>query len=159
MRYFPQSRQVIKGDVEKDEAYYTNSIHLRADAPVDMVTRIRKQAKFHRMIESGAIIHAFVGEERPPALSILNLVRKTYENTQAAQLTISPEFTMCNECHKVTPKLVQSCGLCNSADVYGVTRIVGYFSRVNNWNKSKIGELNDRHKGDYSVGRSSPASA
>lgn len=33
----------------------------------------------------------------------------------------------------------------------GVTRIVGYYSRVNNWNKSKIGELHDRHRGDYSV--------
>ena len=35
--------------------------------------------------------------------------------------------------------------------VYGVTRIVGYYSRVQNWNKSKIGELQDRHKGNYSV--------
>ena len=33
----------------------------------------------------------------------------------------------------------------------GITRIVGYFSRVNNWNKSKIGELRDRRKGEYGV--------
>lgn len=33
----------------------------------------------------------------------------------------------------------------------GVTRIVGYFSRVNNWNRSKIGELRDRRKGVYGV--------
>ncbi|GAB62925.1 MAG: hypothetical protein DWB56_07600 [Candidatus Jettenia sp.] len=35
--------------------------------------------------------------------------------------------------------------------LHGVTRIVGYYSRVSNWNKSKIGELNDRHMGRYSV--------
>ncbi|MCF6158153.1 MAG: hypothetical protein E3K32_06205 [wastewater metagenome] len=35
--------------------------------------------------------------------------------------------------------------------LYGVTRIVGYYSRVSNWNKSKIGELHDRHTGNYSV--------
>lgn len=35
--------------------------------------------------------------------------------------------------------------------LYGVTRIVGYYSRVSNWNKSKIGELHDRHMGKYSV--------
>lgn len=29
----------------------------------------------------------------------------------------------------------------------GVTRIVGYYSRVANWNKSKIGELRDRQAG------------
>ncbi len=33
----------------------------------------------------------------------------------------------------------------------GVTRIVGYYSRVNNWNSSKIGELRDRGKGMYGV--------
>jgi hypothetical protein len=32
-----------------------------------------------------------------------------------------------------------------------MTRVVGYFSRVENWNKSKIGELKDRHKGDYAI--------
>ena len=35
----------------------------------------------------------------------------------------------------------------------GVTRIVGYYSRVQNWNKSKIGELQDRHKGNYAVNK------
>ena len=34
--------------------------------------------------------------------------------------------------------------------LYGITRIVGYYSRVSNWNKSKIGELKDRHIGNYS---------
>ncbi|QGH73380.1 MAG: anaerobic ribonucleoside-triphosphate reductase [Podoviridae sp. cty5g4] len=33
--------------------------------------------------------------------------------------------------------------------VHGITRIVGYMSRTSNWNKSKIGELKDRHKGNY----------
>ena len=28
-----------------------------------------------------------------------------------------------------------------------------YFSRINNWNRSKLGELKDRHKGDYAVTR------
>lgn len=35
--------------------------------------------------------------------------------------------------------------------LYGVTRIVGYYSRISNWNKSKIGELADRHRGNYRV--------
>ncbi|HHT9137362.1 MAG TPA: hypothetical protein ACFYEK_08995 [Candidatus Wunengus sp. YC60] len=33
----------------------------------------------------------------------------------------------------------------------GITRIVGYYSRISNWNKSKIGELQDRHCGQYAV--------
>ena len=31
----------------------------------------------------------------------------------------------------------------------GITRIVGYYSRVSNWNKSKVSELQDRHTGIY----------
>lgn len=32
-----------------------------------------------------------------------------------------------------------------------VTRIVGYFSKVENWNKSKLGELRDRQQGNYKI--------
>jgi len=44
-----------------------------------------------------------------------------------------------------------------SAVVHGryvkhVSRIVGYFSRVDNWNPSKRGELKDRQAGNYRVG-------
>jgi len=34
----------------------------------------------------------------------------------------------------------------------GYTRIVGYYSRVGNWNKSKLAELKDRSKGNYFEG-------
>lgn len=30
-----------------------------------------------------------------------------------------------------------------------MSRICGYMSQFSNWNPSKIGELRDRHKGDY----------
>ena len=123
-----------------------------ANAPVDLITRIRMQSKFHPLIESGAIIHAFIGEERPSTASVLALVRKTFEQTQAAQLTLSPEFTICNSCQRVTPQLTDHCAFCNSTSVAGMTRIVGYYSRVNNWNKSKLGELKDRHRGNYRLG-------
>jgi len=32
-----------------------------------------------------------------------------------------------------------------------MSRIVGYFSRIKNWNRSKIAELRERHAGDYAV--------
>ncbi len=151
MRQFPEAADVIKGDLDTDQYYYTNSIHFRADAPVDLITRIQKQSKFHTMIESGAIIHAFIGEQKPSMESIFNVVEKTFKQTQAAQLTISPEFTFCNTCRKTDRGIKDKCGSCSSLDVYSVTRIVGYFSRVNNWNPSKLAELADRQAGNYAV--------
>lgn len=38
----------------------------------------------------------------------------------------------------------------------GITRIVGYYSRVNNWNKSKVGELRDRANGRYGLTKENP---
>ena len=40
--------------------------------------------------------------------------------------------------------------------LHGITRIVGYYSRVNNWNKSKIGELRDRAQRNYGLTAESP---
>ena len=151
LREFPESKKVIKGNILEDECYYTNSVHFGASAGIDLISRIVKQSKFHPLIKSGAIIHAFVGEKKPPADSIYNLIKKVWENTLSAQLTVSPEFTICNQCKKISRGLLDSCSYCHSNDVYGITRIVGYYSKISNWNKNKIGELKDRRSGKYQI--------
>ncbi len=45
----------------------------------------------------------------------------------------------------------------NPRSLENITRIVGYYSRVNNWNKSKIGELRDRANGRYGLTNEKPA--
>jgi len=40
--------------------------------------------------------------------------------------------------------------------LHGITRIVGYYSRVNNWNKSKVGELRDRNQQNYALSGIAP---
>ncbi len=44
----------------------------------------------------------------------------------------------------------------NPIKLNGITRIVGYYSRVNNWNKSKIGELRDRNQKHYALTNREP---
>jgi len=146
-----EAEAIVKGDNE-DVVYYTNSVHLSADADVSLVERIQQQAKFHSVIESGAITHAFVGEEKPSAESIMRLVRETFFRTQTAQLTVSPEFTYCNSCYHIARGLLESCCKCGSENVAGETRVVGYFSKIQNWNKSKrYGELVARQRGRYAI--------
>jgi hypothetical protein len=43
------------------------------------------------------------------------------------------------------------CGNCNSENVYGMSRVVGYYSIIENWNESKLAELKDRQKGIYKI--------
>jgi len=151
MIYFPEeSKDTVKGPA--DAEYYTNSIHLAAEADVSLVDRIIEQSKYHSMIESGAITHCFIGEERPDADSIAHLMTEIFYRTQSAQVCVSPEFTFCDNCHHQTRGLLAACPECGSEEVVGETRVVGYFSKVQNWNKSKrYGELLARHAGRYSV--------
>jgi ribonucleoside-triphosphate reductase len=122
---------------------------------------------FNSLIESGSITHAFIGEQKPDPDAILNLVKKTFENTQSVQITISPEFTVCNDCHKISrgygrgevvPVLATDggekkprCPHCGSENVIGMSRVVGYYSIIDNWNPGKKAEFKDRQKGNYGV--------
>jgi len=108
---------IVRGDVNNDSVYYTNSIHIRADANVDFLTRIQIQSKFHSLIESGAIIHAFVGENLPSAGSIKALLRRVLDKTDAAQITISPEFTTCNNCRNSFAGIKDKCIYCGVSNI------------------------------------------
>ncbi|MHA1221206.1 MAG: anaerobic ribonucleoside-triphosphate reductase [Candidatus Heimdallarchaeota archaeon] len=47
------------------------------------------------------------------------------------------------------PDLEPTCSHCGSEDVFGMSRVVGYFSVIENWNNSKKAELKRRQKGEY----------
>lgn len=102
LQEFPEASKMVSGDQEMGTVYYTNSVHLRADAPVDITERIEKQGKFNNLIEAGCITHVFLGEQRPSPESIFNLVKKAWDNTASAQIVISPEFTFCRDCNKMS---------------------------------------------------------
>ena len=85
-------------------------------------------------------------------MAIGHFMKDVLYRTQSAQVTISPEFTYCNSCHATTRGLVEDCPKCGSDNTVGETRVVGYFSKIQNWNKSKrYGELVARHRGRYSL--------
>jgi ribonucleoside-triphosphate reductase len=147
MKYYPsQAGEVVKGQLDGDYYYYTNSIHLATDAPIDYVERVQKQSKFHPLIKAGAIIHVWLGEHQPPAASIRKFVEKIFWETDACQVAFSPEFTVCNACSRTSRGLSEECPLCGSTETYGITRIVGYYSKISTWNKGKLGELRERKR-------------
>ncbi len=141
LKRYPDAADFIRGAHENDEIYYTNSVHLRPDAPDGIVDRINKQAAFHSLIESGAIIHAFVGESRPSAGAIASLVQKTFEKTKAAQLTISPEFTICRSCHRLGAGISARCPHCGAINMRDITRVQTAPGETQGWNRDALAEL------------------
>jgi len=152
---YQEASEVVNGDLSNGNIYYTNSIHYRPDADINFIDRVEGQSAFHELIDSGAIVHMFCGENLPSPGSLKNLLLKVYHNTDCAQLTVSPEFTSCNDCAHRSYGLQSKCDKCGSTNVDQMTRIVGYYSKLANWNDSKkeerIAREKGKEKGDYIV--------
>ncbi len=71
-------------------------------------------------------------EGRYVEVSISEIIRTIYSDSSLTSLDRAQQMS--------------SAILCERSDIvlHGITRIVGYYSRVTNWNKSKRGELRDR---------------
>ena len=52
---------------------------------------------------------------------------------------------------ETSTQLIPRCSNCGSTKVYGMSRVVGYFSKIENWNASKRAEFKSRQKGIYSI--------
>jgi anaerobic ribonucleoside-triphosphate reductase len=147
LRYFsPASGRVMKGDIASGEVYYTNSTHLNVKYAMNPIERVTTEGLFHPLIEAGSISHLWLGEAQPSKEAIADFVIKTFKYTTSDQIAFSPEFTTCNKCHRTSRGLLNTCSFCGSADVDGITRITGYFTKVSSWNKGKLGELKDRYR-------------
>ena len=97
-----RANKTVKGIIDKNEVYYTNSTYLNISVPIDPIERVKKEGKFHPMIHAGALTHIWLGEARPDPASIANFVTKTFKNTTNDQIAFSPEFTNCLDCGKTT---------------------------------------------------------
>jgi anaerobic ribonucleoside-triphosphate reductase len=143
-RYGPSVDKFHRGT--KEAPYYTNSTYLNVGANIDPIERVKKEGKMHPLIDAGAITHVWLGNKSPQPESIAAFVRKTYYNTQNAQIAFSPEFTSCNDCQRTIMGNNSSCSFCGSVNVDVITRVTGYYSRTSSWNKGKVQELRDRHR-------------
>ena len=136
----------IKGSIDTNSVYYTNSTYLNVSINVDPIDRVKIEGKFHDLIEAGALTHVWLGESQPAKESIANFVVKTFRNTRNAQIAFSPEFTTCNSCFKTARGLREKCPYCSSEAVDHITRVTGYFTKISSWNKGKKAELKDRYR-------------
>jgi ribonucleoside-triphosphate reductase len=131
--------------------YYTNSIHFAYDAPMSYMERLEKAVEISHSGRSRSDGPQLGGENLPDTKALFNLARYVLENTECAQYTISPEFTICKDCQKTTPGLREKCPFCDSDHVVQLTRVTGYYVIVDKFNAGKKAELHDRRTDDYKI--------
>ena len=147
LRYFsPPAGNHVRGDITAGSLYYTNSTHLPVSAPLKPAERIHREGKFHPLIGAGAAVQIWLGGKPAPPSGLADLLTWAYRETSCRQLIFSPEFTACRECGGTFPGLKSRCDRCFSPHVDGIAKITQYYSRVADWNKGKIAELEDRRR-------------
>ena len=147
LEHFPgDAENVVKGNPDIGEVYYTNSTFLNVAHQISPIERVKKEGMFHDMIEAGALSHVWIADTRPSAQAVASFVKKTFTHTRNAQIAFSPEFTTCNVCMKVSRGLIDVCPYCSSPDVDGITSVTEYCAKTSSLNKGKQGELKDQFR-------------
>lgn len=136
--------------IQKNEygIYYSNSIHFAVNAKIDYIDELSYQSKFHDLVEAGSMIHIWIGDKKPSAKAIGDLIYKVWKNTKCAEITISPNKTVCDNCNTTVNGFHEKCPKCNNDNVFWIARITGYQVRVDKFNSSKLAELFDRENKD-----------
>lgn len=150
LRYFsPQAGRHVRGNIVNGCLYYTNSTHIPVSAPLKPQERISLEGRFHPLIKAGAASQLWIGEYQPPAGELAAFLIWAYRETTCCQIIFSPDFTTCLDCGKTTRGLKTLCGHCSSVNVDGIAKITQYYSRVSDWNKGKLAELQDRYRQEH----------
>ncbi len=125
-----------------DEPYYTNSSQLPVDATRDIFDALDMQDELQTLYTGGTVFHAFLGESIKDWRSCAELVKVIAGNYRLPYFTISPTFSIC-AIHGYLEGEQSECPVCGrSTEVY--SRIVGYYRALNNWNRGKRREYNER---------------
>lgn len=124
-----------------NDCYYTNSCHI----PVKYITGIDSTFKHQEILQSqftgGTVIHlmmegAISGEQSK------EIIRNMFTNYTVPYMSISPISRFCEE-HGYINELIDKCPICKKK-LKKYQRITGYLRCIDDFNKGKKAEFNDR---------------
>lgn len=144
MKYFPDlASKCVLGTGKS--VYYTNSSHLRYDAPISIWERIEKQGNLHPIVQGGVITHIWLGEKSPHPDALWELTKLICEKTNTAYFSYTFDYSYCIKCRKTVKGIIDECSCGGKEnDIEWYSRITGYYSRVKRWNEGKLAEFKDR---------------
>ena len=82
----------------EDAPYYTNSVHLPVNYTDDPFEALDLQDELQTKFTGGTVLHLFLGERISNAQAAKNLVRKVFENYSLPYITLTPTFSICQNC-------------------------------------------------------------
>lgn len=128
------------------EKIYSNQFVPLFEEGHNVFERLEIDGRYGKLLSGGGIVHASLGERTTPEQSekLITHAAKVGCN----HFALNPCYSICENDHSTFGK-VETCPICGKPIKDYLTRTIGYFSRVSNWNHSK--QKNDFEKRDWSV--------
>lgn len=122
--------------------YYTNSTHLPVGYTDDPFAALQHQDELQKKYTGGTVLHMFLGERIYDWQTCKSFVKKIAYQFHLPYYTITPTFSVCPTHGYITGE-VKECTKCNEpCEVW--SRVMGYFRPVDQWNKGKKSEYEER---------------
>lgn len=146
-RFAKEDRKRFPGIIQsgnEEAPYYTNSTHLPVDYTDDPIEALYHQDELQRLYTGGTVLHLFLGERINDWRACRDLVKKVSYTFTLPYFTITPTFSVCRT-HGYIRGEVPECPICHKPNEVW-SRIVGYFRPVDQWNKGKKSEFQERQE-------------
>jgi ribonucleoside-triphosphate reductase len=140
------SGQINPGGESAAEIFYTNSVKLPVNSGVDAFDRIRIESELQGGMIRNAVTDLWLGAALPQTEKFVDLISRTFHNTQASAIAFSPDFSVCDVCHIVMRGLLSNCPQCGSMRVDGLAQGPSRYSRTSTWPQWKLAELDLRKR-------------
>jgi len=123
---------------------YTNSSQLPVGYTDDIFETLDLQDELQSLYTGGTVLHLYLGEEIKDINAAKRLIQKAFTNYKLPYISLTPTFSICNS-HGYLSGEHYSCPECGgSTEVW--SRVVGYLRPVQNFNRGKTEEYNQRVK-------------
>jgi ribonucleoside-triphosphate reductase (formate) len=124
--------------------YYTNSTQVPVGLTDDIFEVLDLQDDLQSLYTGGTVLHLYLGEAVEDPETCKSLIGKIFSNYNLPYLSITPTFSICDE-HGYLRGEQYECPECHqSTEVW--SRVTGYLRPVDNYNRGKRQEYNDRTK-------------
>jgi anaerobic ribonucleoside-triphosphate reductase len=129
---------------ETADPYYTNSSQLPVNATDDLFEAMDWQDDLQTKYTGGTVMHIFLGERLPSIEATKEMVRRVASNYRLPYFTLTPTFSICPTHGYLSGEhfTCPTCGEQQPCEVY--SRVVGYLRPVQQWNKGKKAEYQQR---------------
>lgn len=97
--------------------------------------KMKRDGEINSLMTGGSIVHISVDSKLTSTQAkkiIMDAIKSGMEH-----FALNCVYTECRECHKVEKGNFSKCPLCGGDKINHFSRVIGYFSLVENWNKDR----------------------